>query len=393
LTPTERFFFGGDRTFGPDNEHYFVRSRYFPQQTTLLGFMRYVVLKEKGLMDEMGKVTVEKGVEEDKIGKSFNHTENRPRPFGIIKALSPVFISGPDGDYFVQSREYCRNTIEDPVSGIVRKQLVPLIFKKVKTVSSSDNIPQFIPRLEGITSKSYFPELLVNIQIRQMRNFLFQRDHQEDPMNGIFIADDQVGIRKNDKRDDQEGIRNNDEPNDRGFFRQVGYQMVQGYCFAFYAELEDDAFTVANSFYKMGADQSWFRVSVKEESDLQIEDFCGKVKACFIRPTPLDRKIVLLSDTFLLKEIYEDIFASSDTISFNYMQTKAGSENKFKNVRAGISKSKVDAKFELLRRGSVLYLNDPARKTEITDIITGVKESKGQIQYQAFHAIGYNHVI
>ena len=48
LTPLDKFFFGQKKTFGDDNANYFVYSSHFPQQTTLLGLLRYQLLQIAG---------------------------------------------------------------------------------------------------------------------------------------------------------------------------------------------------------------------------------------------------------------------------------------------------------------------------------------------------------
>lgn len=48
LTPLDKFFFGQKKTFGDDNVNYVVYSSFFPQQTALLGLLRYQVLQIAG---------------------------------------------------------------------------------------------------------------------------------------------------------------------------------------------------------------------------------------------------------------------------------------------------------------------------------------------------------
>ena len=54
LTPIDKFYFGGDMTFPVGNDKndafntkfssYIIESTYFPQQTSLLGMLRYLLL-------------------------------------------------------------------------------------------------------------------------------------------------------------------------------------------------------------------------------------------------------------------------------------------------------------------------------------------------------------
>ncbi len=52
LTPVDQFFFGGNITFGENKatQNYLVRSEKYPQQTTLLGMLRYQLLKTNSLL-------------------------------------------------------------------------------------------------------------------------------------------------------------------------------------------------------------------------------------------------------------------------------------------------------------------------------------------------------
>ncbi len=86
LNPRSKFFFGGDRTFtSNERQNYYSHSTFFPQQTALLGMLRYALLKENNLLetdDEVRKTEL--------IGSSgFDAVVDS---YGIIKQLSPVFI-------------------------------------------------------------------------------------------------------------------------------------------------------------------------------------------------------------------------------------------------------------------------------------------------------------
>jgi len=384
IIPHDRFYFGSDKTYGPDNQNYFVRSRYFPQQTTLYGLIRYIILKEKGFMDAAGHIKTEKEVEAAQwIGSTgFNPDLHLNTPIKL-KRLSPVFITGDDGDYFVQSREYGLNIIDDTVSSIKKEQVVPLIFKTRKGSSFSQSISKKIPCFEGINSKTLFPDLLVNTLTGEMRFFQYDKDRRDDPMNGIFITDDQVGSRKTG-------------PNrEKGFFRQIGYSFIEGFRFTFYAEIEDDNFSVNNRFYKIGADQTWCSIIVKKAEKTDLSKFGLDRSGILEKPCPLRKKIVLLSDAYFDQKTYNRInaFASSTTIPFRYMETKNNDiSGKYKNLRASLSIDKSKTSYVLVERGSVLFIN-PSEKEELLQIIKGNLNGLALKPQAAFHKIGYNHAI
>ena len=114
LTPIDRFFFGGDMTFqvGKDekddfNERYssyIIRSLMYPQQTSLLGMLRFLILRNAGEdVFKDGKI-VDKSKAKALIGgKSFSvnsgHEEN---DFGMIKSLTHIRI----GNFHDEGIEY-----------------------------------------------------------------------------------------------------------------------------------------------------------------------------------------------------------------------------------------------------------------------------------------------
>lgn len=379
LVPLERFFFGGENTFGADNsDNYSVRSIHFPQQTTLLGTLRYLLLQSNDLMDENGKVT-DKDKEKILIGKEGFSTSNFKMGYGKIKKLFPVFISGPDGDYVVQSREFGLNWIEDEISGTKTQGLVPLRFRPQKGQSFLAGNKNFIPFLEGLNAKTIFPDLLLNLSNKQIRYWDFGHALRGNPMNGIFIEEEQIGINKKEK--------------ENGFYKQVGYRMLDGYGFSFYAEIEEEIDPIVNQPIKMGADQSWFNVSVARinDNDSTCELFMN-LKPCniFHYPNSSSSKIVLLSDTYIKRDFFNEYidFALADTYSFKYLQTnRPKSEGKYKNEKANFYMDKSLQNFELLKKGSVLFV-DYNQKADIMKKLTGNNDIAA-----AFHQIGYNYAI
>ena len=132
LQPLDRFFFGGDVTFGQNNEDYFVRSLKYPQQTTLLGMLRYILLLQNDLLDEKGKVKDYKKAN-NLIGTDSFDPNEQGQSFGVIQNLSPIFIYGPEGPLFVQSREFGETTLEDIVTEEKRKRFTTKSCKNCTT--------------------------------------------------------------------------------------------------------------------------------------------------------------------------------------------------------------------------------------------------------------------
>ena len=93
--PVGTFYFGNERTLGPDNADYFASSNYLPQQTTILGVIRYRLLEMRGwLKDHNGYTAGKKDDIDALIGpKSFcGNPPEKSSEFGVLKSLSPLFI-------------------------------------------------------------------------------------------------------------------------------------------------------------------------------------------------------------------------------------------------------------------------------------------------------------
>ncbi|MCC8142630.1 MAG: hypothetical protein LIO97_00980 [Tannerellaceae bacterium] len=102
LKPLDWFFFGGEQTHGEeDTTNYFAKSNILPQQTSLLGMLRYQLLKQHNLL------SVKPGSEDVKrmnilIGQSSFNMENaiinkKGNGYGKIKKITPVMLGKMNG--------------------------------------------------------------------------------------------------------------------------------------------------------------------------------------------------------------------------------------------------------------------------------------------------------
>ena len=101
LTPVDKFFFGGDMTFqvGSDGDDkfnsqfksYIIQSSMFPQQTSLLGMLRFLILRNAGETVFKDNRIVDKAKAKELIGdKSF--MVDADNDFKTVKGLSHVRI-------------------------------------------------------------------------------------------------------------------------------------------------------------------------------------------------------------------------------------------------------------------------------------------------------------
>ena len=107
LSPLEPYFFGSERKLGDGfsntRSSYFVQSELVPQQSTLLGMLRFFLLKQAGYVRDDYRT------DEELIGKnsfmisSTNQSSATAytQDFGAIKSISPLFLADQDDKYYI----------------------------------------------------------------------------------------------------------------------------------------------------------------------------------------------------------------------------------------------------------------------------------------------------
>ena len=111
MTPLEPYAFGTDQTFAfhgvaaTGKETYFVRSNMVPEQTTILGMLRYIILEMEGLLktdfqyspEERAKMAACIGPE------SFRLSEKQKQDFGYIHEISPLFLMDGQNHIYIKN--------------------------------------------------------------------------------------------------------------------------------------------------------------------------------------------------------------------------------------------------------------------------------------------------
>ena len=349
LTPHNKFFFGGEKTLGTDNQNYLVESRYFPQQTSVLGFIRYQLLVQSN--DD--KIFKNNKIQDDGkakklIGKS-GFTIGNTTGYGKIKSLSPVFIvdknAGNNGDkfYFPGNKEYqTQKKYED--NCILKEENV-----FVEPVKINNNQKQLETGKPLIKLEKYDPKF-------DLYDFLLNKKGDRKTYDEIFTEHKQVGIRKN-----YEG-----KTDEKAYFVQTYRKMKNGYAFGFIVEL-DDFDLKSKEVVIFGGEQQAFKMEVTEFDD-DLENFFPNYK-----PSKNFNKIVLVSDTYVEKDVIDQFdFAITETADFRFMETKTGGHNYHQ-----VNKSK---KYNLYKKGSVFYFDG-----DKNNLITST------FNKDDFKNIGYNH--
>ncbi|MFR3330307.1 MAG: type III-B CRISPR module-associated Cmr3 family protein [Odoribacter splanchnicus] len=347
LSPLDWFFFGGEKTFGEgEKSAYFAHSNSFPQQSAILGMLRYQLLKQHHLLvedikpEDKEKKLGKAGEIEQLIGEqSFNMSLlDKEFAFGKIKRISPLSIYNLHEDEF-----YCPLALDEGYSvhfdETIRVNLNGIIKKKVIVA-------------EDFNHKTY-------------SNYcLFKNSKTGDIINfkNIWLTKTQIGITKMqpDKQDDE-----------KNFYKQEVLRLQNNFVFAFWAELDEEL--VSDKVF-LGGQRSIFDMQVREIDSGQNIDELFKAKAvCY---SENNEKIILLSDTFIEK--MEDLNRLCD---FHW-----SNPSEFRNIETTIKKTnyyikpvKSPVKYYFFKRGSVFYFNSIQRNA-IEELINNTY----------LQAVGYN---
>lgn len=366
LTPVDNFFFGGDMTFqvGENKKEefnerfssYIIKSSMFPQQTSLLGMLRFLILRNGGDAVFKGGRIVNNELAKELIGNgSFSvNGDQQANRFGTIQSLSHVWIRKTSGgrEEDLEFEPFFRALEFTDESGVYNKQ----------TVSIPDMpIGQYDPK-ESFSSKLTGGKELAD----------------------IFIEDRRIGI----ARDIQTGKTG--EKGEHALFKQVSYRFAnketvtdkQGneeavdvqYCFVFQAEI-DDAVPFENyngQLVKVGGDNSQFVIGISKTERSQVD--VSNEGALYLS---------LLSPTYLSRDEMEDVkFAITRLVPFRFLKAEVDKVKSYNITRkekdTGVKRSE---KYELYAPGSVFYFDNEAQRQRFISHLEAKKD---------FRQIGYN---
>lgn len=361
LIPLGKFFFGGDMTFQSDslkgNEvtnyaSYIIHSFKMPQQTSLLGMLRFLLLSNNDQLFDSKENHIKKGVVNEVMAwigeKSFNvKSDHIEANFGKIDRLGPCFLynqkeckayfkEGYDADLDVDfSKSICANINQ------VKMEIPQIRMRKNKSpnYSGKEQLGTYYITPDGTDRKK-----------------------EED----LFKKDSRIGIDK-----DYEGKVKN-----AAFYKQISYRLERDFCFAFEVEAKADLTVYSGTFVKLGADDSNFLFKA-ELSDGQ----CG-----FLPHEADSLRVVLLSDSYLPlfvekeKKTMEYVrYAITRVRPFRFLSSSNSIEARDYNVKYKSLRS--FERYDLYESGSVFYFDNSTKMDEFCKALDSCKE---------FVQVGYN---
>ena len=323
-------------------ESYIETSGIIPDQTTLFGTLRYLVLKKRGLLNSGFNYSQE---EAEKINNligsesfKFKTGENGKQNFGCIKEMSPMFIVGDDGDILVKN-PFCNTLTQKQKSG--RGKLYPYnpIRMGEKMITSHGTI-----------------RLPLDFNAKQCYGSGFMVINSDGVLQDVTDTNDI--FKKHIRTGNQSNASG--ERGEKAFFKREVVEMNPEYSFAVIADIADNVFDDKEQMTaNIGRKGSTFMVQIEklaEDSNLYggIEKY---VEAAFT--AYVERHEVKDVWYYALSDIYcpEDII-NSDSNGYAMILKKY-----IRNIETVLSengyhkKRKKNERINLIEKGSVFFFD------------------------------------
>ncbi|MDZ4667978.1 MAG: type III-B CRISPR module-associated Cmr3 family protein [bacterium] len=352
IQPIDRYFFGTEKGFLPadgSKSNYLVRSSKLPQQTTLLGMLRYALLKK---LIQIVPVGSSKLTNDELVGSS-SFNANAETSFGIIDSISPLILM--KGEESLIPAGFDKQFYKD-----AEKKVIEFSFEE-------DNAGQF----HLINDKNTIPKIK-------------EYDHkQNNKLNwqnliGAIVDEDIIfGICS------QAGNKKNGESLEDAFYRQDYCYLKEDFKMGMYVSL-NEAIEDGSFLGFLGGDGSEFKFTFKKienphfplfeiQSDEEIDD-------------EANYKLTLLSDSKIEQSQLNTVqFAINRIVEFRHLNTTSTITNWSQiNTKSNESNEKMITKSKkifLHEKGSVFYI----KGNKLLEFTKYLKNQK------AFRTIGFNY--
>ena len=331
ITPMEPYTLGteqGSKYEGVQNngrESYIIGSSEVPEQTTILGTLRYIVLLNKGILksnfkyDQSDYETIS-----NLIGKSSFSFEAVEQSFGIIEEISPIFIQQKINDREVKI--FVRN----PFCNKSKYEYSPYQLETEETLTSRGNIK--LPGQDYDVKKGFG------------RGYICIQDKKV--IDDLFVKKIVSGNKKDNTNDNKK----------EGFYKREMILFNPNYdgifSFGVYVKAEENAFPDSCIAY-MGRKKSAFRFEFEIVDDNETIE--NAVEEAFATNNSDEVWYYALSDLYVPEFEYYDSFAIILNKTIRNLETNVCG-NSYTSKR---SKSK---KINLISEGSVFkempYINE-----------------------------------
>ncbi len=313
ITPLEPYFFGDENTIRfDDTNKYYVSSMNTPSAATIMGMLRYTLLKQADYLKENGYSNDEIKRNNNLIGSQSFSPEIKD--YGAIKAVSPLFIMERDNIDDI----YIKLPLNHKYSMDLNGKYTPLQYTPIELSQQS-------------YETSHGPIMLP----------------KQGEFSGKFIVTDDMYVNINNLNicyemfSDFVKITNRKGASDKGFMKKCFKVLKKDFCFAILVELDESA-TLKNTICYMGREKSSFALSV-EDASFSLED---KITKSALSKT--GEFSYALSDIILNKAPDYKAFAMVNIKNLRYLNTETKPDEKISITRGSTLHSVISA-------GSVFY--------------------------------------
>lgn len=337
MTPLEGFTFGGEKgvAFAGVNKElggrnvantsYYQMSQNMPEQTTIIGMLRYLILKNTGLLKPFADYTEEdRKAMSDEIGEKSFSFENTEFQMGKLQAVSPVFIVDDSKEIEKISYYIC-----NPLFDVGKNKYEPIKMTTELFNTSYGTIR--LPNAESYNTKTELKTGFLNIGSREEPKMEYVAD--------IFKTDMLTGNRKNEKESDEDAF----------FKRQTKNFNKEGLAFATFTTCEEDVLPRKEIAY-MGLKKSTFLI---ESIPVEKNDLVERIQNAIKVP---EKWYYALSD-ILPEEASYHSFAIVNKKQIRNLQTDYSQ----KNFQQAVQRNK--KQYNLIEAGSVFFGEIPKLKT------------------------------
>lgn len=352
------FYFGGERSFsiGEDKNElssYIVESNKFPQQTSLLGMLRFWILRnDPTAFNASDNKIYDSEKAKELIGKKSFCTNPEPVEdgkyrFGKIKEIDFCFLQKKEDDNWI---------------GILPSPLDYKLKVEFGTQKAFYNgIKKTLPKIvyEENEQKKEGEYTDKNGLIKEYLGS--KKTIKEDE---IFIKDQRLGIDRDIKTGKTE---------ESALYKQIFYRLREDYRFAFVADFEDNyKLPESGQIVELGGDSSKFILEY-EDYNISKQPSYGDIFSLHGKP-----KLVLLSDAKLDNSIVEKhtLFSITEHIPFQFLLFNTDARQNYSRT----SKNDKQGRHSLFKRGSVFYFENDNE----------LNAFESTIENDVFQQIGYN---
>lgn len=294
LTPMEAYHFATENNFWIKEREikasvpYYVTSDYVPNQTSIIGMLRYLILKQHGKLGNAATLSERT----DLIGPaSFNYQSDHPQDFGLLQSVSAVYIADTSG----------------------------------KT---------YIPKPANLRVLETGDKLYYQIQQNQAGDYHIAEFSSKDFDSGGYICledttvrDDLFHVKVKSRVNKMQRYTNNNSNDDEGFFKVEMVKLARNHVFEFFVTFSED-FVPQSDIVYLGSYQAAFSIDFEAVSETAMKEFFTNIKEV-LGKLGSELYYYAFSDVYVAdKDVSEFTYSISSKRHFRNLKTSYDDNNR-----------------------------------------------------------------